>query len=371
MKIHLEEIPIRDVVDGYIDDETHGVVGYGGRLNIRPPYQREFIYKDKQRDAVIQSVLNELPLNVMYWSLCPDGTYECMDGQQRTISLCQYAHGGFSVDYRYIHNLQATDKAAYDLFMNSTLMVYICEGTDKEKLDWFKIINIAGEQLTEQEMRNAIYHGPWLSDAKKYFSKTGCPAYQIAQDYMSGAPIRQDYLETVIGWAAHADGVESVEEYMAIHQNDPTAMPLWTYFQTVTDWVFRTFKNHDAGRAKLLRGQPWGVFYADFGKNRYDPDEMEDKIQALLQDEDVTNQKGIYPYLLYGKEKYLNIRAFSPKEKRRKYEEQGGICPKCGKHFEFDEMDGDHIVPWSKGGHTEYSNLQMLCKECNGSKSNH
>lgn len=368
MKIHLEEIPVRDVVAGYIDDETHGVVGLDGKLNIRPPFQREFVYKDKQRDAVIQSILNNLPLNVMYWSLCPDGTYECMDGQQRTISICQFATGVFSVDYRYIHNLKATDPTAYEQFMNYKLMVYICEGTEAEKLAWFKVINIAGEKLTDQEMRNAIYHGPWLSNAKTYFSKTGCPAYQIGQNYVNGNPIRQDYLETALSWIANKEGI-TIEDYMSIHQNDASASELWMYYQEVISWVKRLFPNDDKSRIKLMRGLPWGTWYNEFGSAKYDSLQMEAEIKRLLDDEDVTNQKGIYHYLLDGNEKWLNIRAFSEKEKQRKYAEQNGICPKCGKHFEYDEMDADHIIPWSQGGKTEYSNLQLLCVGCNRSNA--
>lgn len=364
MKISMREIPVKDVVSGYIDDETHGVLGLSGRLNIRPPYQREFVYKDKQRDAVIESVLSNFPLNVMYWSLCPDGTYECMDGQQRTISLCQYAAGNFSLNHRYIHNLKATDPAAYDQFMNYKLMVYICEGTETEKLDWFRIINIAGEKLTEQEMRNAIYHGPWLADAKKYFSKNACPAYQIAQDYMAGTPIRQDYLEAALKWISDADGID-IEEYMAQHQNDSSANALWMYFQQVINWVQLLFPNRDKTRLKLMKGLPWGLWYNEFSRQQYDSNALEKRIKELLLDDDVTNQRGIYHYVLDGDEKWLNIRAFSEKDKRRKYDEQQGICPKCGKHFEYEQMDGDHILPWAKGGKTEYSNLQMRCIPCN------
>ena len=367
MRIKLHEIPIRDVVAGYIDDEDHGVVGYGGKLNIRPAYQREFVYKDKQRDAVIESVLKDLPLNVMYWAQCADGTYECMDGQQRTISICQFATGGFSLNFRYIHNLQSTDPLAYDQFMNYKLLVYICEGTEAEKLAWFRVINIAGERLTDQEMRNAIYHGPWLNDAKKYFSKNGCPAYQIAQNFMSGVPIRQDYLETALEWIIEKENLKSVEDYMAIHQNDVSAAFLWVYFQEVISWVNRVFTNLDKSRLKLMKGLPWGIWYNHYGRQFYDPVEVEKKIKTLLQDEDVTNPKGVYQYILDGDERHLNIRTFDKRDKLRKYEEQSGICPMCGKYFEFDEMDGDHIVPWSKGGKTEYANLQMLCIKCNRS----
>ena len=368
MKIELHEIPVRDVVAGYKDSAENGVVGYGGRLDIRPAFQREFIYKDKQRDEVINTVRKDFPLNVMYWAKTDGGEfeYEMLDGQQRTISICQYVAGDYSINHLTFDNLTKTEQ---EQICDYKLMVYICEGTDKEKLDWFKIINIAGEELTAQELRNAIYTGEWLTEAKKYFSKTQCPAYQIAGDYMSGSAIRQSYLETAIKWIAARDGIE-IEDYMSQHQHDTNCNELWLYFQTVINWVKATFPNF---RKKLMQGQEWGYYYNKHGAGKYDPKALETRIVELLLDDDIdttTGQKGIYPYLLDGDERHLNIRAFSPKMARTAYERQKGICPKCGKHFEIEEMQADHITPWSKGGKTIAENCQMLCADCNRRKSN-
>lgn len=363
MKIKLHEIPVREVVAGYVDSAEDGVVGYDGRLNIRPAFQREFIYKDKQRDEVINTVQKDFPLNVMYWVKGDDGNFELLDGQQRTISLCQYISGDFSINHRGFFNLTETEK---NQILDYPLMIYICEGTDKEKLDWFKIINIAGEQLTAQELRNAIYAGEWLTEAKKYFSKTSCPAYQIADRYLNGSAIRQNYLETALKWIATRDGIE-IEDYMSQHQHDTNCNELWLYFQTVINWVQATFPNY---RSKLMKGLDWGIFYNKFGTGKYDPKTLEAHITELLDDEDVTNQKGIYEYLLDGEERHLSIRVFSPKMARTAYERQKGICPKCGKHFEIEEMQADHITPWSKGGKTIAENCQMLCADCNRRKSN-
>jgi len=173
MKIELREITIKQLSDSYADNAEAGVVGYGGKLDIRPPYQREFIYKDKQRDAVIDTVRKDFPLNVMYWAVQDDGTFEVIDGQQRTISICQYVEGVFSIDDMYFHNLQDDEQQQ---ILNYKCMIYLCSGADSEKLEWFKTINIAGEKLTDQELRNAVFHGPWTADAKPYFSKTGCRA---------------------------------------------------------------------------------------------------------------------------------------------------------------------------------------------------
>ncbi|MBB1532592.1 MAG: DUF262 domain-containing protein [Mogibacterium sp.] len=367
MKIKLHEIPVRDVVNGYIDSAENGVVGYGGKLNIRPPFQREFIYKEKQRNEVVNTVMKNFPLNVMYWVKSDDGTYEVLDGQQRTISICQYANDDFSIVVDgYARKFGNLTQSEQEQIYSYPLMIYICEGTDKEKLDWFKIINIAGEQLTAQELRNAVYTGEWLTESKKYFSKTQCPAYQIAGDYLSGKAIRQNYLETAIKWIAARDGIE-IEDYMSQHQHDTNCNELWLYFQTVINWVKATFPKY---RGKLMKGLDWGIYYNKYATNSYDPKQLEQRIVELLDDEDISNQKGIYEYLLDGNEKHLNIRTFSSKMSRTAYERQKGICPKCGKHFEIEEMQADHITPWSKGGKTISDNCQMLCADCNRRKSN-
>ena len=361
MKIELNEIPVRDVVEGYVDSAEGGCVGYGGRLNIRPAFQREFIYKEKQRDEVINTIMKNFPLNVMYWVKNDDGNYEMLDGQQRTISICQYVQDEFLINHRGFSNLTNTEK---EQILNYKLMIYICEGNDKEKLDWFKIINIAGVELTAQELRNAIYTGEWLTDAKKYFSKQGCPAQNLAGDYLNGSSIRQDYLETAIKWLSSLKG-KDVEEYMSVHQHDTNCNELWLYFKGVISWVQVIFPNY----RREMKGLDWGIFYNKYHKNNYDAKTLESKIVELMEDDDVTNNRGIYEYLLGGEERHLSIRQFTLKMKRAAYERQKGICAKCGKHFEINEMHADHITPWSKGGKTIAENCKMLCADCNRRKS--
>ncbi|MBA3047705.1 DUF262 domain-containing protein [Patescibacteria group bacterium] len=358
MKIELKEITIKEVANGYKNSDEEGVVGYGGKLNIRPKYQREFIYKDDKRNAVIETVKKNFPLNVMYWVKSEDGTFEVMDGQQRTISFCEYIDGKFSLNNLYFHNLTDTDK---EQILNYKLMIYFCEGNDKEKMDWFKIINIAGEKLTDQELRNAIYTGTWLTDAKRYFSKSGCPAYGIASDYLKGAAIRQEYLETVIRWISNG----KIEDYMSKYQHEPNANELWLYFQNVISWVKVVFSNY----RKEMRGVEFGPLYNEFKNKKIDSKKLEKEITELMQDEDVTKKSGIYPYALTRNEKFLNIRAFTEKQKREAYEKQKGVCKKCKEHFEIEEMEADHIKPWHEGGKTTDKNCQMLCKECNRRKS--
>ncbi len=358
MKIQLKEIPIKDVTNGYINDNEEWVVGFGGKLNIRPKYQREFVYKDSQRNSVIETIRKDFPLNVMYWVKNKDWTYEVLDWQQRTISICEYIDWKFSLDYQYFHNLEDNEK---EQILNYKLMIYICEWEDKEKLDWFKTINIAGEKLTEQELRNAIYTGSWLTDAKKHFSKTNCPAYNIASDYMTGSPIRQDYLETAISRISD----DKIEDYMAKNQQKSNANELWLYFSSVINWVKIIFPNY----RKEMKSVKFWLLYNEYKDNEYDSIKLEEEILKLMQDEDVTKKSGIYYYILTRKEKYLSIRAFTDKQKRESFEKQKGICKSCNNEFEINQMEADHIKPWHEGWKTTSENCQMLCKGCNRRKS--
>jgi hypothetical protein len=358
MKIELQEITIRELTDGYEDNEEGGVIGFDGKLDIRPPYQREFIYKDSQRDAVIDTITKNYPLNVMYWAVRENGDFEVIDGQQRTISICQFVEGDFSFNNRYFHNLQQDEQVK---ILDYKVMVYLCSGTDSEKLEWFKTINIAGEKLTEQELRNAVYSGSWVSDVKRYFSKNGCAAYGMGGDYLNGAAIRQDYLETAIKWISEG----SIERYMAEKQHEPNANEVWLYFQSVINWVKTVFSKY----RREMKGVDWGFLYNEFKDQSFDSKALDSEISKLMLDEDITKKKGIYQYVLTGKEKYLNIRAFTPNQKREAYERQSGICVVCNEKFEIEEMEADHITPWHEGGKTEPKNCQMLCKEDNRRKS--
>jgi len=290
----------------------------------------------------------------MYWVEVGRGRYELMDGQQRTISLCQFVNGEFSIQVdghpaAFDNLLPEAQKQILDY----ELMIYFCSGSEQEKLDWFRIINIAGERLTNQELRNAIYTGPWLADAKPIFSKTGCAAFQIGSDYVSGTPIRQDFLETAIEWASGGD----IEQHMADNQNEPNAAELWSHFQAVIGWVERTFTTY----RKEMKGINWGELHASHKDGKFNSKDIEKQVATLMMDEDVTKKRGIYKYALTGEEKHLSIRAFSPAMRREAYERQKGICPICKEHFTIEQMHADHITPWSKNGKTDAANCQMLC----------
>lgn len=357
MDITLHQIKVRDLVEGYVDNQEDGVRAFCGRLDVRPPYQREFVYKEKQRDAVIDTLTQGFPLNVMYWAVREDGTYEIIDGQQRTLSICQYVNGDYAYIMRYFHNLTDDEK---DQILDYELQVYFCSGTDSEKLRWFKTINIAGEELTEQELRNAVYAGSWLADAKRYFSKNNCAAYNMGNKYVSGEVNRQKYLETAIKWIS--DG--NIEPYMGKHQHDANAVALWNHYSNVINWVKALFPHY----RKEMKGLEWGVLFNLYHKGDYDPAALEAEVKRLMEDSDVNRKKGIYEYVFDHDERHLDIRAFDDNMKREVYERQLGICPICGQHFDIEQMEADHITPWSKGGRTVAENCQMLCRKCNREK---
>ena len=347
MKIEERKITICELSDNYHDDGDGGVYALGGKLTVRPAYQREFVYKDAQRDAVIESINHGYPLNVMYWAKTGKDEYEVLDGQQRTISICSYIHKDYSINHRYWQNLTEDEK---NKILDYELTIYICEGTESEKLDWFRIINIAGEKLTNQELLNAAYVGSWLTDAKSHFSQRNCVAKTMSDGYVKGDPIRQELLEKALIWVADRDGLDSGQDYMAIHQHDLDANDLWIYYNQVINWAKLYFPKSN----KLTNGQSWGLLYNKYKDKTYNTNELAESMKRLFQDEDVTKTSGIIPYLLSERtssdEKHLSLRSFSDKQKYAAYERQNHKCPYCisegnEKQYEYDEMQGDHILP--------------------------
>ncbi|MDL0102832.1 DUF262 domain-containing protein [Campylobacter felis] len=389
MQIDKTEIKIKELIAGYTrDEEGSQVIAYAdssgvARLNIRPKYQREFVYKEAQRNAVIDTILKGFPLNIMYWvknvDFGAECEYEVLDGQQRTISICEYVKGSFSIQWndksQYFHTLS---KDLQEKFLDYKLNVYVCQGSESEKLEWFKTINIAGETLTNQELRNAVYASVWLSDAKRRFSKPNGLAVLKGAKYLNGSALRQEFLESAIAWKVDSRKDEKICEYMAKNAKDSkNADELWEYFAKVIDWVEMKFEKY----RKEMKGLEWGLFYNTYKDKPLDAKELESKIIELMQDDEVGNKKGVYAYVLSGDEKHLSLRAFSESVKRAVYEKQGGVCANSDGHIkgvkcphenerlELEQMEADHIIPWSKGGKTEKENCQMLCVECNRAKS--
>lgn len=373
MTIKQIEVTVGEITKGYINNDEQGVRGYDGKLDIRPPYQREFIYNEREQEAVIHTVLNGYPLNVMYWvkrsddAECP---YEVMDGQQRTLSLCEYVDGKFSYEFKNFFN-QPTD--IQKKILDYRLTIYVCEGDDSDKLEWFKTINIAGKQLNTQEISNAIYAGLFISDAKRHFSKSNCAAYRLGKDLVEGTPIRQDFLKTALEWMASHETrcgkPHTALDYMAAHQHDPNSNNLWTYFQNVINLATTNFNTTKF--RNIMKGLDWAKFYDENKDRTLDTENLAKRITALLQDGDVQRRKGVIPYVLTGDERHLNLRAFPDDIKLSVWEKQNHKCAICGKEFDYEFMEGDHITPWCEGGRTVIENCQMLCRECNRRKSSH
>lgn len=371
MKIQPRMVKISEIFNGYADNGDDGVFAYGGKLAIRPAYQREFVYDTEQSEAVIHTVLRGFPLNVMYWVKVDEDAYEVLDGQQRTLSVMQYLSHKFPVtlDGRsYYWDSLPDDK--YQALMDYQFMIYICEGEESEKLEWFRVVNIAGEKLTEQELRNSVYTGAWLSDAKRYFSKRTCAAKRLSDHYIVGDPNRQELLEKALLGICEHQGIKNVTEYMSAHQSDGDADELWQYFQDVFNWVEKIFPKYYSD----MKGLDWCHLYNVYHSRTYNSSVMGQEVKRLHEDEEVQKTKGIYEFLLCRDTdpfagRLLNLRAFDKRDKLAAYSKQGGICPICHQRFKFEEMEGDHIKPWSKGGQTVPDNCQMLCRDCNGKKT--
>ena len=370
MTIKQIEVTVGEITKGYINNDEQGIRGYNGQLDIRPPYQREFIYNEREQQAVITTVLRGYPLNVMYWvrrsddAECP---YEVMDGQQRTLSLCEYVAGKFSYDFKNFFNQPADIQQK---ILDYKLTIYVCEGEASEKLEWFKTINIAGKPLNEQEINNAVYAGPFVTDAKRHFSKSNCGAYRLGKDLVNGTPIRQDFLKKALEWIAEHEARNGKRQttvgYMAEHQHDPNANNLWSYFQTVLNWAITNFDMKKF--KKIMKGLDWALLYDKYGSETLDTTNIGKRISTLMRDSEIQRQSGIIPYVLTGDERNLDLRAFPEDIKLSVWEKQNHICPICGKEFDIEFMEGDHITPWREGGRTVIENCQMLCRECNRRK---
>lgn len=379
MDIKLHEITIKEIFDGYEDKgDDNGIVGYHGKLDIRPPYQRNFVYNLEEERAVINSVLHGFPLNIMYWVVDGDDKYEVLDGQQRTLSIMNFLKHQFTIelDGKTIYWDSLTDDQ-YKQLMNYKLMIYWCTGSDSEKLSWFKTVNIAGERLSDQELRNITYVGSWLSDAKRHFSKRGCAAAKLSEHYVKGDPNRQELLEKALFWIAEAQNT-TIDEYMAKHKSDDDADELWQYWQKVIAWIQMVFPHY----YKEMKGLKWGELYNQYHNNTYNSTKIDVDIAKLIEDDEIKSKKGIWQYELAinsseaGATRYLNLRSFPKDMMIKKLKEQNYHCPMClaegnDKVYKLSEMEGDHITPWSQGGRTEYDNLQMLCRRHNRMKSDH
>lgn len=385
MKATLREITIKEICNGfhYNEYEGKGLYGLGGRLTIQPEYQRNYIYADGKRDvAVIESVIKGYPLGLIYFNKTGEDSYEVLDGQQRITSLGRFMTNKLDIidaDGRN-QNISSIADDIREKIEQTKLLIYVCEGTETEIREWFETINIAGIPLNEQEMLNATYYGPFVTKAKSVFSNSNNPLVQKWSAYISGNVKRQDFLHTALSWVSKGD----VKAYMSMHRRDTEIVELQTYFNTVIDWVSATFKDVYSE----MCGRDWGRLYAEYHNNAYNPDDVAKQVEELMADPCVQDKKGIFEFVLGGKKdvRLLNVRVFEKSTIRSVYTMQTkrakelGIsnCPLCAQGdnanktriWKESDMDADHVKAWSKGGATDISNCEMLCKSHNRAKGN-
>ncbi|MBO5570246.1 MAG: DUF262 domain-containing protein [Clostridia bacterium] len=377
---------VADVCKGFIFDknENKGLFGLNGKLVIQPEFQRNYIYGDGKKDvAVVESLLRGYPLGLIYFVKNDDGMYEVLDGQQRITSFARFVNQSwrFAVDWkgkvRYMDSLDADDQ---DRIRNTPLTIYVCEGEPSEIQEWFEIINIAGVPLVKQELRNASYHGSFVTKARAEFSNTANSRMTRWKTYIKGDPKRQAVLETALDWVS--DG--NIEDYMAKHRTDTDINELKNHFETVVDWIDSLFEY----TGNEVCGLNWGKLYRIYHTKAYDKDHLTQRVDDLLADTQVTDRRGIFEYLLGGESNpvLLNIRVFDERTKKTVYDSQTrnakkkniSNCPLCAvghdankaRIWKINEMDADHVTAWSKGGATDISNCQMLCKTHNRAKGN-
>lgn len=377
---------VGDLCEGFVYDknENKGLFGLDGRLVIQPEYQRNYIYGDTGRDvAVVESLLKGYPLGLIYFVKNPDGKYEVLDGQQRITSFGRYVTGtwSFSVEmdgrpYRF-DSLSADQKSR---IVDAPLTIYVCEGEPSEIQAWFETINIAGVPLVKQELRNAAYHGPFVSRAREVFSNTSNASMNRWQAYIKGDPKRQAILERALDWVSGGE----IDEYMSRHRNDEGIDELKNRFDSVIDWVDSVF---DYVGPEMC-GREWGRLYREYHGNAYSRSQVAARVDALLADGAVTDKKGIFEYVLGGERdaRLLNVRFFDQHTIKRVYERQTarakeeGVsnCPLCAvghdsnarRIWALKDMDADHVTAWSRGGATDEANCQMLCRTHNRAKGN-
>jgi len=385
MKTNLVQIPVSKLVDGFVynEHEGKGLFGLSGQLTIQPEYQRNYIYADGKRDvAVIRSILAGYPLGLLYFTKMADDKFEVLDGQQRITSIGRFVTGKFAIfdENDTPHVFSGLPKDQQDKIMNATLLVYECEGTETEIKQWFETINIAGVPLNQQELRNAIYSGPFVTAAKAEFSNSQNANVNKWGAYIKGVVNRQEFLERALEWVSDGD----IGGYMSTHRHDDNINELKTYFNTVIDWVSGTFSMVE----KEMQGLEWGRLYKEYHGQSYDPSKVTAAVERLYGDPYVHNRKGVFEYVLGGEvdAKLLQVRMFDEATRNAVYKQQTEAakekdesnCPLCAvgsdsnitKIWTLADMDADHVTAWSKGGATDADNCQMLCKTHNRAKGN-
>lgn len=378
------DITVKDICNGFVYNqlEGKGLFGLSGKLTIQPEYQRNYIYADGKRDvAVIDSMIKKYPLGLIYFVKITEDKFEVLDGQQRITSFGRFVTNKFAVKVDGMEQyFESLAPELQERILNTGLTIYECEGEEPEIKSWFKTINIAGVPLTNQELNNAIYSGPFVTLAKEEFSNSQNANIHKWSAYVSGTVNRQDFLECALNWVSKG----KIEDYMAFHRKDQNIIELKTYFISVIDWASTVFKDVE----REMCGLEWGRLYETYKKQPYSPQNVSQQVKELYSDSYVKNRKGVFEYILGGSTdtKLLDVRVFDEATKKSVYGKQKtkaenkGIsnCPLCAvgnnanknKIWSLTEMDADHVSAWSKGGATDIMNCEMLCKTHNRAKGN-
>jgi 5-methylcytosine-specific restriction endonuclease McrA len=381
----LHHYTVAQITEGFLYNEVEekGLFGLAGTLTIQPEYQRNYIYTEGNRDVkVIESLLNDYPLGLIYFNVVEDGSLEVLDGQQRITSFGRYVTSKFAVkdEHGMEQYFSGLPKDKKEKILNSDILVYHCSGTETEIKSWFKTINIVGMPLNDQELLNAVFSGPFVTAGKECFSNSQNSNIQKWEAYVNGSAKRQDFWERALEWVSE----DNVADYMSRHRNDTDILEVKTYFDAVIAWVSNVFPRV----GKEMKGLEWGRLYKTYHSQAYNSKIIDGRVKALHDDPFVTNRKGVYEYILGGEKdtKLLEVRVFDVTTKRTAYDQQTtaakkeGVsnCPLCAvgnnanqaKIWKIDEMDADHVTPWSKGGATQTSNCEMLCRMHNRAKGN-
>ncbi len=385
------EWTVADICKGfsYNDLEGKGLFGLDGKLTIQPEYQRHYIYNDGKRDvAVIDSILKGYPIGLIYFNRTADGRFEVLDGQQRITSVGRFLTGKFAIkdEQDNVQYFSGLADELQDKIRQTPLLIYECEGEEKEIKEWFKTINIAGVPLKPQELLNAIYSGSFVNAAKRVFSNSSNSNLQKWSSYIKGDVKRQDYLATALQWVSYHLKT-TVDAYMSLHRRDTSIKELEGYFNSVIDWISATFSMVESE----MCGLEWGRIYETYNTHPFSPSVIESRVAELMKDEYVRNKRGIFEFVLteaMGNPQYqlLDIRLFEPSVIKSVYARQTeeakandtSNCPLCAvghdvsakKIYKIGEMDADHVTAWSRGGATSIENCQMLCKHHNRAKGN-
>ena len=377
---------VGDICKGFIFDknENKGLFGLDGKLIIQPEYQRNYIYGDGKKDvAVVESLLKGYPLGLIYFVFNRDGMYEVLDGQQRITSFGRFVNETWKFAVIRDNNpyyFSSLSKEERQKILNTKLTIYVCEGEPAEIQAWFETINIANMPLVKQELRNASYHGSFVTLARKTFSNTNNANMSRWKTYIKGDPKRQAILETALDWVSNGN----IDNYMALHRNDTDISELQNHFDTVIDWVDSLFDYTGSEMSSVN----WGNLYRKYHDNSYSKNKITERVEELMADTQVYDKKGIFEFILGGEKDYklLNIRVFDERTKKAVYERQTreanskGVsnCQFCAitrnsnskRIYKFKEMEADHVTAWINGGSTDISNCELLCKSHNAAKGN-